>query len=569
MSQDFDGSPSPQAPCGYYELFEKLTVLMTDMDGFDVPGIMAVLAELCKLLRISKGVTAFYQSPEKEEKGEGEIFVCYDSGEKHRLLSRKRVVTPAYIIAVCDVYQAEDAPPLTPQERTRVETIQRMMLTCLNRGRQEQIINRLTYYDPAGFENVQFWLAEIVRRASQGRLAGMAAIRFNLKHFSLVNEQVGRKNADQVMRDYCRMLRECIGQEGLLARLGGDNFAVLCAVEKLPQVETLLKGAPVTYDYESGQRVEISTVSGICVLDGNEKYGDVMDKISSAYSLAKRSHTNDMVYYSDDMRQARERVIHIRREFESALKSGEFLVYYQPKVDIQTRELIGAEALSRWEHNGRIIPPVEYIPILERGMDICRLDFYMLNRTCRDIRRWLDEGKKVVRVSVNLSRRHMIDPDLFTHIVSIIDANNVPHEYIEIELTETTTDVAFRDLKRIVSQLQQVGIRASVDDFGVGYSSLNLIKEIPWDVLKLDKSILPNESDNEERGNKMFAHVVAMAHEIGLKCVAEGVETEEQLEIMRHYGCRLAQGFLFDKPLPVLEFEKRLDEHSYSHSAER
>jgi EAL domain-containing protein (putative c-di-GMP-specific phosphodiesterase class I) len=201
---------------------------------------------------------------------------------------------------------------------------------------------------------------------------------------------------------------------------------------------------------------------------------------------------------------------------------------------------------------------MDFIPVLERSRDICRLDFYMLDHVCRDVRRWLDEGKHVKRISVNLSRRHMKDPDLFTHIVEIIDRNNVPRGLIEVELTETTTDVEFKDLKRVVSELQEAGIAASVDDFGVGYSSLNLIKQIPWDVLKLDKSILPTGGEDIERGTRMFAHVIAMAHEMGLICVAEGVETEEQLSLMKEYGCRIAQGFLFERPIPAEDFEKWL-----------
>ena len=192
-----------------------------------------------------------------------------------------------------------------------------------------------------------------------------------------------------------------------------------------------------------------------------------------------------------------------------------------------------------------------------------RSDFYMLDHVCRDLRKWLDAGFPVVRVSINFSRRHMMDPYLFRHIVEVIDAHEVPHKLVEIELTETTTDVEFRDLKRVVSQLQDAGIFVSVDDFGVGYSSLNLIKQIPWDVLKLDKSILPAKGEDQDRGDRMFAHIIAMAHEIGLKCVAEGVETEEQLDVMKRYGCHIAQGFLFDRPLPVAEFEARLSSGSY------
>ncbi len=163
---------------------------------------------------------------------------------------------------------------------------------------------------------------------------------------------------------------------------------------------------------------------------------------------------------------------------------------------------------------------------------------------------------------MNLSRRHLTDPDLFDHIVEIVDRNNVPHEYIEIELTETTTDVEFRDLKRVVNELERVGISTSVDDFGVGYSSMNLIKEIPWDIIKLDKSLVPVD-EKRVRSSLMFKHIIAMAHDLGIGCVAEGVETPEQLQILHENGCKIAQGFYFDKPLPVTEFEDRLEKHVY------
>ena len=242
-------------------------------------------------------------------------------------------------------------------------------------------------------------------------------------------------------------------------------------------------------------------------------------------------------------------------------------MYYQPKVDLQNDfRMAGGEALCRWIKNGEFYSsPGEFIPIFERGYDICTLDFYMLEHVCQDIRRWLDEGKKVVRISVNLSRKHMMDADLLEHIISIIDRYQIPHEFIEIELTETTTDVEFSNLKKVVSSLQQKGIYTSVDDFGMGYSSLNLIRDIPWNVLKVDKSFLPIDDENSEstRG-VMFKYVVAMAKDLGLECVAEGVETNQQVKVLRDNNCVFAQGFLFDKPLPLDEFEERIDKRFYN-----
>lgn len=548
----------------YLTPFERLTELMTSLDGFDVPAIYQALREICLQLRVSKGVTAFYLDPEHEQRGQGEQFVCYDSGEDHVLVSHLRKQTIGSMVVVCDVYQARGAQPFDETELKRVQTVQRMMLTYLNRSRQEEILQRLMYWDDDGYNNLRYFYMSIMRLKAAGKLKGRVAMRINLRHFSLVNEQLGKEAGDVIMRRYSEQLKSAMGTDGVFCRLGGDNYVALFDGVHTDQVIGLLRRALVPFDED--KRVELSAVAGLCKIDDPENIhhpGVVMERIINAFNFAKRAQNDNISFYTEEMRLKKERESRVQRLFEQALKDEEFLVYYQPKVDIQTRRLIGAEALCRWMHEGKIIPPLDFIPALERGMDICRLDFYMLRRVCRDIRRWLDEGREVVRVSVNLSRRHMMDPDLFEHIVSIVDECRVPHQYIEIELTETTTDVEFKDLKRVVKGLQSVGISASVDDFGVGYSSLNLIKEIPWDVLKLDKSILPADGQNMERSSRMFAHVIAMAHEIGLKCVAEGVETETQLEIMRHYGCRIAQGFLFDKPLPVSDFEARLSQGHY------
>ncbi len=551
----------------YYAAFEKLTDLMTSLDDFNIPEIYLTLSHICKILRVSKGVTSFYQNAEKETLGEGEHFVCYDSGEEHVSVSRMRAVTPAHIVITCEVFQAKGVAPLTEDERRKVEIIQRMMLSYINRSRQEEIIRSLMYYSDDGFYNLRYFYAEIMRLKHEGKLAGRTAFRINLKHFTLVNEQIGMKAGDLVMRRYCQAISKAFHDDGIVCRLGGDNFVALFPTQYLPDVVQCLEGIPIYYDDEDTRRVDVSSIAGIfCITDQDEvdEPGFVMGRIVSAYLIAKREHTKDIIYYSDEFQTRKEKDMLIQKNFRAALQKEEFLVYYQPKVDIVSRELIGAEALCRWYRDGVLIPPMEFIPALERGLDICTLDFYMLDHVCRDLRRWIDAGIAPVRVSVNLSRRHMIDPDLFQHIVGIVDRWQVPHELIEIELTETTTDVEFRDLKRVVTQLQQAGISASVDDFGIGYSSLNLLKQIPWDVLKLDKSILPANEEDVERSGKMFSHVIAMAHEIGLKCVAEGVETAEQLKMMQDYGCHVAQGFFFDKPLPVQVFETRLTNKSYA-----
>lgn len=244
-------------------------------------------------------------------------------------------------------------------------------------------------------------------------------------------------------------------------------------------------------------------------------------------------------------------------QFESALRNEEFRVFYQPKVSLYNYEMIGAEALCRWFHNGVVIPPGSFIPALEQGDDICRLDFYMLDHACRDIRRWLDEGRECVKVSVNLSRKHKVSDELIKDIVKIIDHHRVPHDLIEIELVESTSEMAYPQLKELVLGLKKYGIGTSVDDFGTGYSSLNLIRDLPWEVLKIDKRFLPENTSGKKR-YIMIKHLIAMAQDLGIVCLVEGVETIEQVKILKEYNCYIAQGNFFDKPLPAKTFESKL-----------
>lgn len=274
------------------------------------------------------------------------------------------------------------------------------------------------------------------------------------------------------------------------------------------------------------------------------------------------SRSNRLAPYSEFNEELKKRVEQkklLESLFFDAVDKEEFLVYYQPKVNLTNYTISGAEALCRWRHNGELVPPIRFIPILEQSHNICVLDFYMLEHVCRDMRSWIDEGLPLVKISVNLSRMHLGDDKLAERITAIIDKYDIPHKYIEIELTETTTDVDFRELKKVVSALHNAEISTSVDDFGVGYSSLNLIRDLPWNVLKIDKSFLPEDSDDNKKAKRvMLKYVISMAQELGLECIVEGVESPAQVELLKNCSCFRAQGFLFDKPLPVEVFTQKL-----------
>ena len=551
----------------YYVLLEKLTREMVTPEQISIEAIYEDLQELCKLLRVSKGVTTFYNNLALERKGEGESYTPYDNGAETDKAITIRSDLSGMLVGQCTVYHAKGEAPWTEEELSRIDTIQRMMLNFVSKSRMKVMIQKATLYDDAGYSNIRLFTNTVERIGNDQQLKDFCAARIDLKHFSLINQQLGREMSNHVMKDYIRQLEEASGEGGNVSRLGGDNFVLLFRKENLDQVIKIFEGSPVHFGDKEDGRVMVSAHAGVLVIPDDYYYhdfGDLMDRIINAYNAAKSGIRGDVVFSNEEMLQRKEHAMRIKQIFPIALQNEEILVFYQPKISVDSNTIVGAEALSRWYHNGKLVMPMDFIPVLEESMDICKLDFYVLDHVCRDIRRWLDEGKPVVRISINLSRRHLIDLDLLDHILSIIDRHRVPHHFIEIELTETTTDVEFKDLKRIVTALQEAGIFTSVDDFGIGYSSLNLLKEIPWNILKVDKNFLPlNEEAAQDRQNIMFHHVVNMAKEIGLTCVAEGVETKDQLDILRKNGCDIAQGFYYDKPLPVREFEKRLEQNVY------
>lgn len=551
----------------YYILFEKMINSMTSGVKFDRREFVEILDEICDLFHIAKGVTEFYTSLSKEKAGQGEILIDRDNGRGDKVVVRRRLVTNTMAVIIGTLYMAEEDEPLTNEEYLKVDLILRALLSFVSRNRLQAAVEMLGFYDDSGYPNVRSYSRFLEQLNEKKMLPGHTAVHFNLRHFSLINSDVGKDAGDVVMRNYFNLIKEVIGEDGIICRMGGDNFVAIFENRYTEQIMEILRGVPVSYDAVGDKRVIVSASAGFFIIPEEFAFrneGDVINKIMMSSLIAKRDDAGSIVFYSDKMLVMKDQAMRIQRIFPKALEDKEFRVFYQPKVDVLSGRIVGAEALCRWFREGRIVPPMEFIPVLEQHMDICQLDFYMLDCVCKDINRWLAEGRNVVRVSVNLSRKHLVDADLLEHIMEIVDKNQVPHRYIEIELTETTTDVEFRDLKRVVKGLQEQGISTSVDDFGIGYSSLNLIREIPWNVLKIDRCFLPVEDDCEtDVTSLMFKHVVSMAQAMGLECIVEGVETTRQIEILRENHCNIAQGFYFDKPLPVEEFEKRMEEACY------
>lgn len=269
---------------------------------------------------------------------------------------------------------------------------------------------------------------------------------------------------------------------------------------------------------------------------------------------------NQIVFFDVEMNKRRLWERKVEDDMDAALVNKEFKVYLQPKISTAQEALAGAEALVRWIHPQEgFIPPNRFIPIFERNGFILKLDDYMLEEIARQQAQWIKEGRKVVPISVNISRAHFAKEDLAEHICSIVDKYQVPHNVIELELTES----AFFDDKQIllqtVKKLREAGFPVSMDDFGAGYSSLNSLKELQLDVLKIDADFFRG-ADAEERGLLIVSEVIDLAKKLNMKIVAEGIESREQVDFLTEQECDLIQGYFFAKPMPIHEFEEKYNE---------
>ncbi|MBQ9872147.1 MAG: EAL domain-containing protein [Eubacterium sp.] len=525
---------------------------------------------LCSMLRIARIEVMNFANPEEEHAGTGRVTEIFRDGkaDPKRFIDRRNV-THGYNIIFIRAFQKEGEPDWNDNEREGVDLVLRMIFVMDGRQKLMHIAERLSYLDQEmDIHNHRYYMLSLGRLHQQNLISNYVAIFLNLKRFSVINLTLGRALGTKVMQRYVKAIEGSLIGDEMICRVGGDNYALLVEKDRAEDIMDMALEMMVVYDDETGDRIRINSTMGVYVIpeDGSMSTPpEIMDRISRVGLQAKRSMDESVIYFDAFMMSKRARELDIEANFHDSLKNEEFEVYYQPKVDLETYTMTGAEALCRWNHAGQTFPPEGFVPLLEQTMEICALDMYVLEHVCCDIRKWLDEGRRVPRISVNLSRRNLADVDLLRHILEIVDRNNVPHEYLEIELTETTTDVQFSDLKRVVMGLQKTGIRTAVDDFGIGYSSLTLIRDIPWDVLKIDRSFLPVQGDEQEfQKNLMFRYVVAMAQSMGLRCVVEGIETPDQLRLVQQNGCDEVQGFFFDRPLRRDEFVRRMERTDYA-----
>lgn len=396
-------------------------------------------------------------------------------------------------------------------------------------------------------------------------LPNYAGMYINLKDFRYTNKKIGQRAADDVICGFARKMSSTVESDEIMVRLGGDNFVMVVKKEHVEDCLVNLSSMAVDVETPDGvvETVDVPSRVGIYMIDVNDTMGDVLNCSSIALNVAKASRKDNYVWFHPHMMERMMKEKAISSLFPKALQNMEFIVYYQPKVSLIDRSLSGAEALVRWLQDGKIVPPMEFVPLLEEEGSICNLDFYVLERVCQDIRSWIDTGIEPVRVSVNFSRMHLHNPHLSEDIMTILDKYDVETKYIEIELTEMSGYDDFDALQHFIEVMKVKGIFTSIDDFGTGYSSLNLLKELDVDVIKLDKTFVDHISEENGTDGLVVKNIIKLVKDLSMEVIAEGVETKEQADILKSINCNFVQGFLFDRPLEKGVFEKRLTNKIY------
>ncbi|MBQ6492766.1 MAG: EAL domain-containing protein [Erysipelotrichaceae bacterium] len=407
--------------------------------------------------------------------------------------------------------------------------------------------------------NADGYMKRASHKLAMGSIDEFDSFYFDLSNFGLINKKFGSKEGNEIMVRYTEQLKKFFNNNEVLGHLGGDNF--VCLVEKGERSKQLQKmlteGIIVEGRQPDGSDVElnISAVAGFMHI----VMPITRDRIIAGPAIAlanAKTNKKKIVELTDEISDAAIRSKSIEQSFENALANNEFTVFYQPKVNSVTGEIIGCEALSRWYENDVLVKPMTYIPVLEKTGKINTLDLFMLETVCKDISEWKKTGRKAVPCSVNFSRRDLLDEKLPRKILDIINRYGVEKSEIVIEVTETASEEESANMINFLGRLSDFGIETSIDDFGTGYSSLSTLREYPINEIKIDRSFI---NKNLGSSDEIIIHsIIEMAKQLNISVITEGVEKIFQKDFLHKLGCDRLQGYLYDKPLPKEQFEKKL-----------
>lgn len=491
--------------------------------------------------------------------------IIYDSGKemKEDPAVEKLIVNNEGGLVTLLVYQEKDKDAYTEEEKEYLGIILDVLNLHLTRyWLSSKVYESSLINSVSGLLNSIGFVRELGKRRAHNKLKDYDILYFNLRNFGLINQYFGGLEGDECIRRYSKLLMDKFVKGEVLSHFGGDNYAAI--VYKYRR-DTLLSDLNniVIYAMNDGNKVpiKINARVGIYPILEEDTPEKVMTAASEALSIA-RAEKRDVFVITPKVQEkivVQKLLLH---EFDRALSKKIIEVYYQPKINVETGKIIGAEALARWNRKGEILMPKQFIPLLEKNRKSFDLDIYVLKKVCKDLKKWKEMGLDIVPVSVNISRQDICDDDrgpkdTANIILRIIEEAGIDPSLIMLEVTETTDANEQKQLFEFMTELCLEGIATSIDDFGTGYSSLSILRDFPITEIKIDKSFISYErlGKNDEI---IVRSIISMAKKLGIDVITEGVETEEQIRFLKEQGCVKVQGFFYDAPLEEGIWEDRL-----------
>jgi len=420
---------------------------------------------------------------------------------------------------------------------------------------QKEIVNKKILVSFSSDRAPQIYGQEVTDMMARHPNEEIAFIQFDVERFKLINENYGVERGDELLEFLTDTLGLICNEEQPYCRLTADVFMIVTTfdsdqhlLEFIHRLESLLSGF---------KDMDYRLIFGVAIAEDRtlhtRRHGD---NAGIARQSVKGSALNNIGFFNGRMKNELQKKQIIEEDMKNALLDNEFIMYLQPKYCISTGRIIGAEALARWIHPEKgMISPADFVPVFEENGFILKLDQIIWESACRKIRDWIDKGIEPVPVSVNISREYIHSFDIVGFLLGLVKKYDIPIKLLELEITETTD--AQGGVSDVVKKMKDAGFTMLMDDFGSGYSSLNMLKTTPFDVLKIDRGFL-SEFMESGRGRKIISHTISMSQDIGLDIIAEGVETKEQAQFLHDCGCDSAQGFYYSKPVTQEEFDELL-----------
>lgn len=428
----------------------------------------------------------------------------------------------------------------------------------------ERKIRHMAYHDTlTGLPNRLLFndrIEQAISRATRNKTR-FALLFIDIDNFKVINDSMGHDAGDNLLTSLTLRIQQSLRRTDTIARLGGDEFAIILENIHLPEDVILVTksllgnlGKPL----EIHQReVYVGASIGISVFpDDGEDFGSLLKHADIAMYRAKETGRNTFQFYASEMSAAAMRRMELENSLRSAIELEQLVVFYQPKYDLKSREVLGMEALVRWDHPEKgIIPPDEFIPLAEETGLIVKLGEWVIKKSCHQLKIWQQAGFSISNLSINVSPRQFHEQDLAGLFQSVLTETGLDAHHIEIELTESTLVQNQLNAREVLRQLHAMGLRIAMDDFGTGYASLSYLKDFPIHTVKVDKSFIwgiPTDKQNMA----IVRAIIGLTAEMSLSVIAEGVETEEQIEFLKDIGCLQGQGYFWSKPVSAMEFER-------------